>query len=416
MARRIPVREILRLRASGLSATVIARTQPVSKTSVVDTFHAADERGVAWEDVEGMSDAEGHTRCCSPRGVHEGGPSTATPTGTACTASSPGSGVTLKRLHEEYRDDARSKGEPFMSYDRFCKRYREFTVRKQVVRPGRAQGRAHHGGRLGRADDAARRSRDGRGLQGLPVRGLPALQPMSYVEPTLDMKQDTMRPLPRARVRLPRRLDALHRARQPEDRGREPSPRGRGRAQRRVPEMAAHYGSAVMPARVATPRDKPSAENEVWQAALEIIAAQRRHRVHRLQRAQEGRGGATGGATTRGPSPSARGTRREVFEEQERPLLRPLPAVPYEVCEWVYGRKVQRNCHVAYKRNYYSVSHLAVGRTVDLRVTDSTVEVFLGGRAARHASAVPGLRPNRYSTHAGDLPAGRSYSIGTPGA
>ncbi|MBM6755550.1 hypothetical protein H6A18_03255 [Collinsella tanakaei] len=48
MARRIPVREMLRLRASGLSATAIARTQPVSKTSVVDTFHAADERGVAW--------------------------------------------------------------------------------------------------------------------------------------------------------------------------------------------------------------------------------------------------------------------------------------------------------------------------------------------------------------------------------
>ena len=38
MARRIPVREILRLRASGLSATAIARAQPVSKTSVVDTF------------------------------------------------------------------------------------------------------------------------------------------------------------------------------------------------------------------------------------------------------------------------------------------------------------------------------------------------------------------------------------------
>lgn len=49
MARRIPVREMLRLRASGLSATAIARAQPVSKTSVVDTFHAADEKGVAWE-------------------------------------------------------------------------------------------------------------------------------------------------------------------------------------------------------------------------------------------------------------------------------------------------------------------------------------------------------------------------------
>ena len=60
MARRIPVREMLRLRASGLSATAIARAQPVSKTSVVDTFHAADEKGVAWEDVEGMSDAEAY--------------------------------------------------------------------------------------------------------------------------------------------------------------------------------------------------------------------------------------------------------------------------------------------------------------------------------------------------------------------
>lgn len=48
MARRIPVRTILRLRASGLSATAIARTQSVSKTSAVDAFRAADEKGVAW--------------------------------------------------------------------------------------------------------------------------------------------------------------------------------------------------------------------------------------------------------------------------------------------------------------------------------------------------------------------------------
>ena len=40
-------------------------------------------------------------------------------------------------------------------------------------------------------------------------------------------------------------------------------------------EMAAHYGAAVMPARVRRPRDKPSVENEVWQAATEVIAALR---------------------------------------------------------------------------------------------------------------------------------------------
>ncbi len=74
-----------------------------------------------------------------------------------------------------------------------------------------------------------------------------------------------------------------------------------------------------------------------------------------------------------------------MFEEVERPLLRPLPAEPFEVCEWVYGRKVQANCHVAYARNYYSVSHLLVGSTVDLRVTEGKVEVFSGGeRVATH--------------------------------
>lgn len=47
MARRIPVREILSLRVSGPSAA-IAQTRPVSKTGVVGTFHAADEKDVAW--------------------------------------------------------------------------------------------------------------------------------------------------------------------------------------------------------------------------------------------------------------------------------------------------------------------------------------------------------------------------------
>ena len=109
------------------------------------------------------------------------------------------------------------------------------------------------------------------------------------------------------------------------------------------------------------------------------------------------------------PFSKREGTRRQVFEEQERPLLRPLPAVPYEVCEWVYGRKVQKNCHVSYRRNFYSVSHLAVGRTVDLRVTDTALEVYLGGeRLATHPLFPPFAR-NRYSTHAGDMPEGKAY-------
>ena len=174
-------------------------------------------------------------------------------------------------------------------------------------------------------------------------------------------------------------------------------------------EMAARYGSAVMPARVATPRDKPSAENEVWQAALEIIAALRDEVFTDFNQLKAAVAAKLEEHNAR-PFTKREGTRREVFEERERPLLRPLPAVPYEVCEWVYGRKVQRSCHVAYRRNYYSVSHLAVGGTVDLRVTDATAGVFLAGERLATHPLFPSFARNRYSTHAGDLPEGKSYS------
>ena len=56
------------------------------------------------------------------------------------------------------------------------------------------------------------------------------------------------------------------------------------------------------------------------------------------------------------------------------------------------------------------MSHLAVGKTVDLRVTDTTVEIFLAGERLATHPLLPAFARNRYSTHAGDLPEGKSYS------
>ena len=50
------------------------------------------------------------------------------------------------------------------------------------------------------------------------------------------------------------------------------------------------------------------------------------------------------------------------------------------------------------------------GKTVDLRVTESTVEVYLGGERLATHPLFPAFARNRYSTHEGDLPKGRSYS------
>ena len=51
-------------------------------------------------------------------------------------------GVTLKLLHAEYADGCAEAGAPSMSYDRFCKRYRQYTVSRNVVsRVGHKAGR-----------------------------------------------------------------------------------------------------------------------------------------------------------------------------------------------------------------------------------------------------------------------------------
>ncbi len=318
-------------------------------------------------------------------------------------------GVTLKRLHAEYRDKAAAKGEPAMSYDRFCKRYREFTTSKQVVsRVG------HKAGRITEVDWAGPTMALVNPATGevtkvfLFVACLPFSR-ISYVEPTLDMKQNSwLRCHVHAFTYFGGSTPCVVSDNLKAGIKRHPK-EGEVELNDAYREMAAHYGAAVMPARVRSPRDKPSVENEVWQAATEIVAALRDRVFTDFNELKVAVAEKLKEHNSR-PFSKREGTRRQVFEEQERPLLRPLPAAPYEVCEWVYGRKVQRNCHVSYKRNFYSVSHLAVGKTVDLRVTESTVEVFLGGERLATHPLFPSYSRNRYSTHEADLPEGKAYS------
>lgn len=214
---------------------------------------------------------------------------------------------------------------------------------------------------------------------------------MSWVEPTLDMKQDTW---PRCRVHafgyfggaapciVPDNLKA----------GVKRHPReGEVVIDDAYREMAAHYGAAVMPARVKRPRDKPSAGNEVWQTATEVMAALRETVFTDFGALKEAVRKRVDEHDSR-PFSKREGTRRRVSGEQERPLLRPLPAAPHEACERACGRRVQRSRHASHKRDFHSVSRLAVGRSVDLRVTESTAgsSWAAGGRRRTRCS-----RPTR---------------------
>ena len=98
-------------------------------------------------------------------------------------------------------------------------------------------------------------------------------------------------------------------------------------------DMAAHYDTAVVPARPYKPRDKAKVEVAV-QVAQRWITARLRHRrffsLAELNAAIRELVVALNARVTRHLGAS----RRQLFEELERAALKPLPAAPYEYAQW----------------------------------------------------------------------------------
>jgi transposase len=81
-------------------------------------------------------------------------------------------------------------------------------------------------------------------------------------------------------------------------------------------------------------------------------------------------------------------SRRALFEQLDRPALKPLPVVRYELAEWKACR-VNIDYHVEIAHAFYSVPYQLVHEQVDTRATTSTIEVFFkGGRVALACPAV----------------------------
>jgi hypothetical protein len=98
------------------------------------------------------------------------------------------------------------------------------------------------------------------------------------------------------------------------------------------------------------------------------------------------------------------GSRTEVFLGEEKASLRELPNVPYEIANWVYGRKIYPDCHVVHEKNHYSCPYQYVSKQVDLKVTESLVEIYHGGERIDTHSRFPDYVTNGWSTHPEDMP------------
>ncbi len=95
--------------------------------------------------------------------------------------------------------------------------------------------------------------------------------------------------------------------------------------------MAEHYATAVILARVKHPQDKPNAESTVGIISTWIIASLR-HQQFSLRELNSVRLKLE--EFNEKPFQKKPGSRRSAFYQEEKALLLPLPASPYELATW----------------------------------------------------------------------------------
>ena len=97
-------------------------------------------------------------------------------------------------------------------------------------------------------------------------------------------------------------------------------------------------------------------------------------------------------------------SRLSLFLGEEKPLLAPLPATPFELAEWKQAT-VQFNYHIAVDKMYYSVPYQYIKDKVDVRITETTIEIFyhhnriashrrLHGRSGQYSTVMEHMPPD----------------------
>ena len=152
-------------------------------------------------------------------------------------------------------------------------------------------------------------------------------------------------------------------------------------------DFAEHYGVAIIPARVRKPKDKAKVEVGVQIVEQSILAPLRNRTFFSLGEVNIAIKELLEKLNNK-PFQKLVGSRKSVFEEIEKDTLHPLPAEPYELARWKKA-KVNIDYHIEVEGHYYSVPYNYVRQQVNIRITDTTVEVFFKSqRIASHQLAL----------------------------
>lgn len=400
------IQEILRLCwDNGMSARQVAQSCGIGRTAVREYLRRAEKAGITWPLPEGL-DETALENLLFPSSIALSAEKRNMPANEYLFNECKKKHVTLKLLWHEYRE----KNPDGYEYSQFCLRYRAWL--KTVDVSLRQDYKAGEKLFVDFAGDTIPLHDEMTGAVSKAYLFVATMGASNYCYAEAVLTQD-LRSWISAHVHAYRFLGAVPLITVPDN-----LKAGVTRPCRYEPDinptyqdMATHYGTTIIPARVAKPRDKAKVEQSVLLAERWIIASLRNHTFFSIAELNKAIWGKLGELNVR-PLQKMKASRSELFEKLDRPAMKPLPERKYEYAEWEKPR-VNIDYHVELRRHYYSVPYQLKGQVVTARITGRTVEMFFKGK--RVASHVRSYEPCKHTTATEHMPEShRRYLEWTP--
>jgi len=384
-------REILRLHSRGISQRGIAASCQCSRNTVKRVLARAKETSIGWPLKDELTDGDLEKLLFTDSTVPA---SHRQPDLEYIHKEMAKSGVTLRLLWTEYCTGCRLSNEQPLMYSQFCYHYQQYAQKQRATM--HIQRKSGEQIEVDWAGQTAAIINDETG-EIIPVYVFVAVLSYSqyaYVEAFLARNQECWIA---AHVNMYRYFGGVSKLLVPDNlkTGVERTDWYSPTINKVYHEMAEHYDTAVIPARVRKPKDKPNAEGTVGNISTWIIAALRNQKYFSLTALNQAISEKLD-AFNRRPFQKKEGSRLSLFLEQEKPFLQPLPGTPYELATWKIAT-VQLNYHIAVDRMNYSVPYEYIKRRVDVRVTRQVIEVFFNNHRICSHPRLYGY-PGQYST------------------
>jgi transposase len=372
-------REILRLKSLGLNNSQIAQSASISRPTVITVVQRAAALSLDWRAAENISDRE-LAQALFPDGSSK--PGYKMPDYEQVHRELAKPGVTQELLWMEYCEKCRDSGEVPYQLTQFKTYYRSFVTKTKATmhiqrKPGELM-EVDWAGQTARVTDPD----TGDIMEAYVFVSALAYSGYAYAEAFMTQKQEAWIT---AHVNAFNYYGGVTRILVPDNlkTGVIKNTQAELQLNRSYQELAEHYGTAVIPARVRAPKDKATVEGTVGKVSTFILAVIRNQTFFSLRELNDVIREKLRAFNHR--AFQRKDGSRVTWFADERASLIPLPRNAFEMSTWKKAT-VAFNYHISVDGHYYSVPFDYIKRVVDARLTENIVEVFFEGtRLCSHA-------------------------------